>query len=55
MVLLCGPCQWTGFGRGDKGEESRVSVFERQKCSEKKEKKGTKKVGNKILGKERGD
>lgn len=42
MVLLCGPCQWTGFGRSDKGEESRVSVFERRKCSEKKEERGTK-------------
>lgn len=40
--MLCGPCQWTGFGRSDKGEESRVSVFERRKCSEKKEERGTK-------------
>lgn len=61
--MPCGPCKWTGFGRGDDGEKSRVSMFERLKGSEKKEKRAKEKrendvafgVGNGIWGKERDD
>lgn len=43
MVLLCGQCERIGFWGADKGKESRVSMFERLKGSEKKREEDKKK------------